>query len=72
METGVECEAIAGLEARGFLIGPPCALKLGVPFVPIRKNGKLPGDLAKISYTLEYGEVSQVFDGGDSDIFLKQ
>jgi adenine/guanine phosphoribosyltransferase-like PRPP-binding protein len=33
----------AGFEARGFIFGPPIALALGVPFVPLRKPGKLPG-----------------------------
>ncbi|XP_035422104.1 adenine phosphoribosyltransferase [Cygnus atratus] len=47
---------IAGLDSRGFLIGPPLAQRLGVGFVPIRKKGKLPGPTESASYTLEYGE----------------
>lgn len=47
--------AIVGLESRGFLIGPTVALRLGVPFIPIRKAGKLPGDVRSASYELEYG-----------------
>ena len=39
-------EAIAGIESRGFLFGVPVALALGLPFVPIRKPGKLGGDHA--------------------------
>uniref|UniRef100_A0A8B9U304 Adenine phosphoribosyltransferase n=2 Tax=Anas TaxID=8835 RepID=A0A8B9U304_9AVES len=49
---------IAGLDSRGFLIGPPLAQRLGVGFVPIRKKGKLPGPTESVSYTLEYGEAA--------------
>lgn len=51
-------EAVVGLEARGFLFGPIIALRLGLPFIPIRKKGKLPGEKVQVSYKLEYGEVS--------------
>lgn len=50
------CDIIVGLESRGFLIGSPCALQLGLPFVPVRKKGKLPGDVYRVTYALEYGE----------------
>ena len=56
-----KCDVIIGLDARGFLIGAPCALQLGLPFVPVRKQGKLPGDCHQVSYTLEYGEVQYSF-----------
>ena len=46
---------IAGMESRGFLLGLPLALELNVPFVCIRKKGKLPGEVSGISYSLEYG-----------------
>uniref|UniRef100_A0A7M4FVS3 adenine phosphoribosyltransferase n=1 Tax=Crocodylus porosus TaxID=8502 RepID=A0A7M4FVS3_CROPO len=46
----------AGLDARGFLFGPPLALRLGVGFVPVRKKGKLPGPTETASYALEYGQ----------------
>eukprot|EP00158_Paraphelidium_tribonemae_P000871 Partr_v1_DN23573_c0_g1_i1_m14321 putative adenine phosphoribosyltransferase len=48
-------DMIAGLDARGFLIGPILALRLGCAFVPIRKKGKLPGDVHVVSYQKEYG-----------------
>ena len=47
----------AGLDARGFLFGPIVSLNLNVPFVPIRKSGKLPGPTVKASSTKEYGKV---------------
>ena len=42
---GYGLDAIAGFEARGFFFGPPLALALGLPFVPLRKPKKLPGAL---------------------------
>jgi adenine phosphoribosyltransferase len=47
--------ALVAMESRGFLLGMPIALELGVPFVCIRKKGKLPGAVSGISYSLEYG-----------------
>ena len=49
-------DRLAGLEARGFLFGMPLAFYLKTPFVPVRKAGKLPGELARQSYDLEYGQ----------------
>ncbi|XP_054164953.1 adenine phosphoribosyltransferase-like [Oppia nitens] len=51
-------EAIVGLESRGFLLGAPLALLLKIPFIPVRKPGKLAGLVNKSSYTLEYGSDS--------------
>ncbi|CAF3346011.1 unnamed protein product [Rotaria socialis] len=48
-------DAVVGLEARGFIFGPQIALELQVPFLPVRKHGKLPGKLVKVDYALEYG-----------------
>ena len=48
-------DAVVGVESRGFLYGFLLANKLGVPFIPIRKVGKLPGDTLKYKYDLEYG-----------------
>lgn len=52
----LQIDAIAGPEARGFVIGAPLAYALGVGFLPIRKSGKLPADTIEASYDLEYGE----------------
>lgn len=48
-------DAVVALDARGFVFGAPVALALGVPFVMIRKQGKLPGEVVRYSYDLEYG-----------------
>ena len=48
-------QAIVSPEARGFFFGIPVAMKLGVPFIPVRKKGKLPRQTASASYALEYG-----------------
>lgn len=50
-----EFDAIAGIEARGFLLGTPCAVQHGCGILPVRKAGKLPKPHSKISYELEYG-----------------
>ena len=50
-----------GLDARGFLFGPLIALRLGAAFVPVRKQGKLPGECVQATYVKEYGEVSGLF-----------
>jgi adenine phosphoribosyltransferase len=52
---GEPVEAIVGIESRGFIFGAPLADRLSVPFVPIRKPGKLPAPRMSIEYTLEYG-----------------
>jgi adenine phosphoribosyltransferase len=49
-------DLIAGIEARGFLLGPTIAFELGLGFVPIRKPGKLPYKVEKLEYALEYGK----------------
>ena len=52
---GIHIDAIAGIESRGFLFGLTLATKLGVPFVPVRKAGKLPFTIKQKAYKLEYG-----------------
>ncbi|KAH9331941.1 hypothetical protein KI387_004049, partial [Taxus chinensis] len=46
---------VAGIEARGFIFGPPIALAIGAKFVPMRKPKKLPGEVISVEYALEYG-----------------
>jgi adenine phosphoribosyltransferase len=48
-------DLLAGIESRGFLVAAPLALKLGVGFVMVRKQGKLPGETVPYTYDLEYG-----------------
>ena len=49
-------EKIAGIDARGFILGGAVAYELGLGFVPIRKKGKLPWQCQSVGYALEYGE----------------
>jgi adenine phosphoribosyltransferase len=49
-------DVVVGLDARGFLFGPSLALRLGAGFVPVRKQGKLPGPCETASYEKEYGQ----------------
>lgn len=51
-------EAVAGIESRGFLFGYPLAMRLGIPFILIRKQGKLPYEKLSHSYDLEYGSAT--------------
>ena len=51
-------ECVAGLEARGFIIGAAVAYHLGVGFIPIRKKGKLPAAVFSQDYALEYGNAT--------------
>lgn len=51
----LDFDYIAGIEARGFLIGAPLALRMNKGFIPVRKKGKLPGDVVQAEYELEYG-----------------
>lgn len=62
-------DVIVGLDARGFLIGPTIALRLGAAFVPVRKKGKMPGKCVEAVYQKEYGAVSpKKFRGGVSEL----
>ncbi len=53
---GQDIDYIAGADARGFIFGSVLANKLNVGFIPIRKAGKLPGEVHSEDYVLEYGE----------------
>ena len=52
---GLKIDKVAGMEARGFIIGGAVAHQLSAGFVPIRKKGKLPHTTVRIAYSLEYG-----------------
>src|ERR1700742_4444629 len=52
---GIRIDVVAGVESRGFLFGLALATKLGLPFIPIRKAGKLPYTIKQKAYKLEYG-----------------
>ena len=52
---GMKIDKVAGIEARGFILGGAIAHQLSAGFVPIRKKGKLPHEAVRIAYSLEYG-----------------
>jgi adenine phosphoribosyltransferase len=52
---GEKIDKVAGMEARGFILGGAVAHQLSAGFVPIRKKGKLPHETVRIAYSLEYG-----------------
>ncbi|KAF3981707.1 MAG: adenine phosphoribosyltransferase [Methylococcales symbiont of Hymedesmia sp. n. MRB-2018] len=55
---GTDITAVAGMEARGFIFASLVAWELGIPFIPLRKPGKLPYDTESVSYDLEYGSAT--------------
>ena len=66
-------DAIAGLESRGFILGAPLAVALGVGMITVRKAGRLPGPVVGIDYDLEYGSARmelQPFTVNDGDRVL--
>jgi adenine phosphoribosyltransferase len=63
-------DAIAGIESRGFILGAALALSKGKGFIPIRKQGKLPGPVATISYSLEYGEATLEMQRGEGGLVI--
>ncbi|XP_003742537.1 uncharacterized protein LOC100902589 [Galendromus occidentalis] len=50
------CCGLVGVESRGFMLACPLALKLDLPFIPVRKPGKLPGEVKQASFEKEYGK----------------
>ncbi|MCY4365928.1 MAG: adenine phosphoribosyltransferase [Chloroflexi bacterium] len=58
-------DAIVAIESRGFIFGAPLACRLDKPFVPVRKEGKLPGDTIASEYYLEYGSNTVEMHKGD-------
>jgi adenine phosphoribosyltransferase len=72
---GRNITAVAGMEARGFIFGSLVAWELGLPFVPLRKPGKLPYDVESVSYDLEYGSAVleahiDAFDSNDRVLLI--
>jgi adenine phosphoribosyltransferase len=71
----LNAEAVVAVESRGFIFGAAVAFSLGVPFVPIRKSGKLPGKTVRVEYSLEYGQgelefPSSVLDQGSKVVII--
>ena len=56
VERGGPVDLVVGAEARGFILGPALAMRLGAGFVPARRAGKLPAETESVAYQLEYGE----------------
>ncbi len=54
----LDFDLIAGPESRGFIFGVPIAYNLHKPFIPVRKEGKLPGETISMDYDLEYGKAT--------------
>lgn len=72
---GRNITVVAGMEARGFIFGSLVAWELGLPFVPLRKPGKLPYDVQSVSYDLEYGSATleahiDSFDANDRVLLI--
>ena len=70
-----EITAVAGMEARGFIFGSLVAWELGLPFIPLRKPGKLPYDVQSVAYDLEYGSAIleahiDAFDASDRVLLI--
>ena len=55
---GRRVDRVVGIEARGFIFAPMVAYRLNAGFVPVRKSGKLPAEVARAAYDLEYGKDS--------------
>lgn len=67
---GVRIDKVAGIEARGFILGGAVAHQLSVGFVPVRKKGKLPPPIVERRYELEYGSGVLEMQRGDGRLLL--
>src|ERR1700745_3516698 len=67
---GSKIEKVAGIEARGFILGGAIAHQVSAGFVPIRKKGKLPHTTARIAYSLEYGIHARAIPPGERVILV--
>ena len=72
---GRDITSIAGMEARGFIFGSLVAWEMGLPFIPLRKPGKLPYDVQSVAYDLEYGSAEleahiDAFDNNDKVLLI--
>lgn len=72
---GQQLNAIAAVDARGFILGAPLAYELGISLVPVRKQGKLPFETISQSYELEYGSATvelhtDAFNPGDRVVVI--
>ncbi len=65
-----QASAIVGIESRGFIFAAALAQKHDIGFIPIRKQGKLPGTVHSISYDLEYGTQSMEMHPGSGPVIL--
>jgi adenine phosphoribosyltransferase len=63
-------DAVAGIEARGFILGAALALRRGKGFIPVRKQGKLPPPVSALAYQLEYGSATLEMQPGMGRIIL--
>ncbi|MGR6872339.1 adenine phosphoribosyltransferase [Pseudomonas sp. HK3] len=72
---GMQLDAVAAIDARGFILGAPLAYELGLSLVPVRKKGKLPFDTVCQRYDLEYGSAeielhTDAFKPGDNVLVM--
>jgi adenine phosphoribosyltransferase len=65
-----QVDAIAGIESRGFILGAALALRRGLGFIPIRKQGKLPPPVSSLAYQLEYGTATLEMQPGSGRIVI--
>jgi adenine phosphoribosyltransferase len=63
-------DVIAGIESRGFILGAALALRRGMGFVPIRKQGKLPPPVSSLAYQLEYGTATLEMQPGSGRVLI--